>query len=263
MRASEWIAFVYFVFIAAAAWLRRRPLGRRLAITTVSALLAGTVWLMSRAGETIVRDWAPLVYLLSGYFASGALFTEPSAPMESWLIAWDRRFLGDPTTRFARWPRVLVAAVEVVYMGCFLLLPAGFALLVAGGHQALVDRYWTFVNAAEFGSFAPLAFIQTRPPWALERPPALADQKVHRLVTAWTQYVTIHANTFPSGHVAGSLSVAFAVLPVLPLQGLALLALALAITLGCIVGRYHYIVDAIAGALLAIAVWIVVSAAGM
>ena len=33
--------------------------------------------------------------------------------------------------------------------------------------------------AAEFAAFAPLAFIQTRPPWVLERKPELADPAIH------------------------------------------------------------------------------------
>ncbi len=37
---------------------------------------------------------------------------------------------------------------------------------------------------AEFAAFAPLAFIQTRPPWALERKPELADPAIHRLAVA-------------------------------------------------------------------------------
>ena len=65
-------------------------------------------------------------------------------------------------------------------MGCFLLIPAGAVILTWSGHAILVDRYWTMVMGAEFAAFAPLAFIQTRPPWALERKPQLADPAIHR-----------------------------------------------------------------------------------
>jgi membrane-associated phospholipid phosphatase len=50
---------------------------------------------------------------------------------------------------------------------------------------------------------------------------------------------TIGANTFPSGHTAGSLAVALAVIGTLPWIGGVLLALALTIALACVVGRYH------------------------
>jgi membrane-associated phospholipid phosphatase len=151
-----------------------------------------------------------------------------------------------------------MAALEIVYMGCFLVIGAGFAVLAARGHRSMADRYWTIVVAAELGSFAPLAFVQTRPPWALERKPVLADRTVHDLATLMVQWLTIRVNTFPSGHVAGSLAVALAVVTVMPAVGVVLLALAASIAVACVAGRYHYVVDVAAGALLAVLLWAVV-----
>ena len=48
------------------------------------------------------RRWATSS---AGYFLSGYLFASPSPSVESWLMAWDRRLLGDPATRFVGWPR--------------------------------------------------------------------------------------------------------------------------------------------------------------
>jgi membrane-associated phospholipid phosphatase len=114
------------------------------------------------------------------------------------------------------------------------------------------------VMGAEFAAFAPLAVIQTRPPWALERKPELADPAVHRLASQMVEHLTIGVNTFPSGHAAGSLAVAFAVAGTLPWTGTALLLLAAAICVACIVGRYHYVVDIIAGAAVAVVLWLAV-----
>ena len=164
-------------------------------------------------------------------------------------MRWDRRLLGDPSRGSSRWPRVLVAGLELIYMGCFLLIPAGAALARAHRSRArLVDRYWTMVIGAEFAAFAPLAFIQTRPPWALERKPELTDPAIHRLASQMVQHLTIRVNTFPSGHAAGSLAVALAVIGTLPWTGAVLLGLAAAICVACVVGRYHYAVDVAAGA---------------
>jgi membrane-associated phospholipid phosphatase len=41
----------------------------------------------------------------------------------------------------------------------------------------------------------------------------------------------------------------------MPLTGAVLVALAVSVSVACIVGRYHYVVDVIAGAVLAAAVW--------
>jgi membrane-associated phospholipid phosphatase len=254
---TERLALAYFLYLAVVCWLR--PLGRARQIgLTLVALIASVAILYVRFAPIWLREWAPAAYILLGYYASAYLFVAPSMPTEAWLVAWDRRLLGDPSTRFARWPRMLVALLEVVYMGCFLLIGGGFAILAMRGERALADRYWTLVVGAELGSFAPLAFVQTRPPWALERKPVLADRAVHELATLMVERFTIRVNTFPSGHVAGSLAVALAVAGTMPWAGLAFGVVAAIVALACIVGRYHYVIDVVAGALLAIALWFVI-----
>ncbi|MCU1382958.1 MAG: superfamily protein [Acidobacteria bacterium] len=256
VRSFEWIAVAYFVYLVAACWLPPLAASRRALVTAASAACAAGVWAIAHAAPALVRDWSPLAYILAGYFLSGYLFAVPSLPTEQWLMAWDHRLLGDPARRFVGWPRVLVAGLEVIYMGCFLLIPAGLVALVLTDHAALTDRYWTMVMGAEFAAFAPLALIQTRPPWALERKPELADPAIHRLASQMVQHLTIGVNTFPSGHAAGSLAVALAVIGALPWTGVALLGLALAICVACVIGRYHYVVDVVAGAAVAVVLWL-------
>ena len=256
VRSFEWIASLYFAYLIVACWWPPLTAGRRAFVISAAALSGGAVWTIAQAAPVLVRDWAPLAYILAGYLLSGVMFAAPSPEIESWLMRWDRRLLGDPATRFVRWPRALVASLELIYMGCFLLIPAGLAILLYAGHTALVDRYWTLVMGAEFAAFAPLAFIQTRPPWALERKPELADPAIHRLAAQMVQHLTIRVNTFPSGHAAGSLAVALAVIGAMPGPGVLLLLLAAAICIACVVGRYHYIVDIVAGAAVAAALWL-------
>jgi membrane-associated phospholipid phosphatase len=69
-------------------------------------------------------------------------------------------------------------------------------------------------------------------------------------------------NTFPSGHVAVSLAAAAAVMSSMRVTGTVFFVLAASVSVACIVGRYHYVVDVVAGALLAAAVWIAVSVCG-
>jgi membrane-associated phospholipid phosphatase len=65
-------------------------------------------------------------------------------------------------------------------------------------------------------------------------------------------------NTFPSGHVAGSLACGLAVAPRLPAAGAALMVIAGLIAVASVAGRYHYAADAAAGVLLALVVFAVV-----
>jgi hypothetical protein len=263
VRHSEWLAFGYFVWIVGAGWVRTLPADRRWQITLVGMGMCATIAGVARWAPPLVRAWAPGPYILLGYYLSGRLFADPSRRMEQWLADTDRRLLGNAATRFAHWPRWFLGYLELVYLGCFLVVPTGLAALLWTGHLELVNRFWTIVIAAEFGAFAPLAVIQTRPPWALEPGTRLREDGIHRFATDFVQHGTIGANTFPSGHVAGSLAVVFAVIGTLPWIGLGLLVVALSISLACIVGRYHYAVDVGAGAAMALAIWALVAASGI
>jgi membrane-associated phospholipid phosphatase len=253
VRSSEWIAFLYFLYLAVVCWLRPLPLSRRLSVTGMSLVLAVVIFTLATA-PLAIRDWAPFVYVSFGYYVTGWLFVEPSVALEAWLLSWDHRLFGDPTTRFARWPGWLVAYLEIVYICLFLLLPAGFAALVLAGHATQANHYWTMVLGADLGAFAPLSIFQTRPPWLLEKPAVLAGGSVRRLSGYVVRNATICVNTFPSGHVAVSIAIAVAVMGSMPLAGVLLLALALSVSIACVVGRYHYALDVLAGAVLAAAV---------
>src|SRR5262249_49953368 len=257
MWFCERITIIYFAYLAIVCWLRPVPIRRRLALGGLAAAVAAIVVVIGRSAPLLVRQWAPAAYILTGYYASVLVFIAPSTALESWLMAWDRRLLGDPATRFAAWPRPVVALLELAYMGCIVFVGAGFLILSVSGHAGLADRYWTLVVGAELGSFAPLAIVQTRPPWAIERKPVLTDPRVHELANEMIQRFSIHVNTFPSGHVAASLAVAIAVATAMPWAGLLLLGCALVIALATVVGRYHYVVDGIAGALLTLIWWAV------
>jgi len=262
LRVSESVAAAYFLYLFVLCWIRPVSTRRRIGISVVSLLSLGAIALVARYASSPIREWAPAAYILVGYFQSGRFFEVPAVRVEAWLAAWDRRLLGDPTTRFAAWPRPLLVYLDVVYMACFVMLPAGYAALAWTGHSADADRYWTLVAGADMAAFLSLAIFQTRQPWALERPPALADRSVHRVALLFVRHGTIGANTFPSGHTAVSLAIAFALLPVLPAAGVVALVLAATIAVGCIVGRYHYVIDVVTGIVLAVVVWAIVAAAG-
>ena len=262
VRSSEWVAFLYFSVMGALAWARPLPVNRRLVITAVAVGMDAAIMAVAHAGNGVVRDWSLVLVILIGYFVSGRFFVHPSPELESWLAGWDRRLLGNPSTRFAGWPRPVLAYLELVYLGCFLLVPLGLAALVWTGRAPLANRYWTMVIGAEFGAFAPLSLIQTRPPWAFERATGPANRPMRRVALLMVEQFTIRANTFPSGHVAGSLAVAFAVIGAMPWFGAIMLALAASISVACVVGRYHYVVDVVAGAALALAIWGCVIVAG-
>jgi membrane-associated phospholipid phosphatase len=237
-------------------------MARRAVITAVSLALVALIVAVPRTVSPALRDWAPFLYVSVAYYLTGYLFIAPSEHLEAWLLKWDHRWLGDPTTRFAHWPWWLVAYLDVIYTGCALLLPGGFAALALTGHSSSANRYWTMVLAADLGAFAPLSVFQTRPPWRIEKPAVLAASRLHGLASFVVKNATTGANTFPSGHVAVTIAVAVGVMSALPLLGGFLLVIAASIAVACVVGRYHYTVDVIAGAALGLGVCAVAAAFG-
>ena len=262
MRSSEWIALLYFLYLATVCWLRPVAPARRIAITLVSLGLVAVILEVARHVPVFLRDWGPFLYVSVAYYLTAYLFVAPSERLEAWLLKWDHRWLGDPTTRFARWPSWLVAYLDVIYTLCAVLLPGGFLALVLTGHSSDANRYWTMVLAADLGAFAPLSVFQTRPPWKLEKPAVLAASRIHQLASRVVKNATTGVNTFPSGHVAVTIAVAFGVMASLPALGAALVLCAASIAVACVVGRYHYTVDVIAGAALGLGVCAVIAAFG-
>src|SRR5262245_35412253 len=108
VRVSEWIALCYFLYLAAVSWTVAIPPLRRAFVIVMAAISAGFVFALACTAPAIARDWAPLLYIAGGYYAAGLLFVSPSEAVEKRLLDWDRRWIGDPTTRFARWPRTVL-----------------------------------------------------------------------------------------------------------------------------------------------------------
>ena len=112
---------------------------------------------------------------------------------------------------------------------------------------------------AEFACYGMLPWIQTRPPRAIEAvstdaPPA---RLVRRLNLGVASRASIQVNTLPSGHAAGAIAAALAVGSTLPAAGAGLMVLAVSITVASVLGRYHYVVDAVLGVVVAVAAWLI------
>lgn len=262
MRVSEWVAFLYFVYLLLVAafktpWPRRKRALAGSAAAAVTSLVPATFPDTDLA--RLARDWLPAIELTIGYWLSGWYFAAPMKGLEARLLGWDWRVLGRDggASLVKTLPRLVVEVFELAYVVCFLFVPSGMLILALAGHESAGDRFWTLVLLSEFGSFAVLPWIQTRPPRSIEtrigieqRP--LLLRGVNRFMVRNT---SIGVNTFPSGHVAGALATAIAVSEVIPAMAPWLLAIVLIIALAAVLGRYHYFVDAVAGAVLTLTEW--------
>jgi membrane-associated phospholipid phosphatase len=258
MRIVELVILIYCGYLTIVLIARPLPPARRSRAVWLLGLMTAAVIGAAFSAEGVghvVRDWLPAVCILLGYWASGALFVAPMAHWERRLAAIDRRLLAsvaavDP----------IRGVLELAYLSVYLVIPAGFAVVYLSHAIIDVDRYWTIVVLAEFGCYAMLPWIQTRPPRSIAaEPPSQPPSWLRRMNLSVLEHGSIQANTFPSAHTAGAIATALAVMSPRPAVGVAFLVWAFLIAVGSVVGRYHYAADAILGAIWALVVWALVS----
>ena len=157
-----------------------------------------------------------------------------------------------PPLKLRRIRRVRDQAAELAYLCCYPLVPAAFLVIYMNGSTGDVNRFWTAVLAAGFACYVSLPWVVSRPPRCLEEAasPVSAMRSINvRLLDRFS-----HGwNTFPSGHVAIAIAAALSTMSVAPRAGSAFLLVAIGILVGAVSGRYHYAVDAVAGAVVGIA----------
>ena len=144
--------------------------------------------------------------------------------------------------------------LEASYAGVYLLIPV--ALFVHLWYSVSPDpnRFWSVVLITDFICFGMLPWVQTRPPRALEGVDPWRS-RLRRFNLRLLGSTSIQVNTFPSGHAAEAVVAALLVLDApAAIVGLMLLA-AFAVSAGAVLGRYHYLADAVAGWIVAAAVW--------
>jgi membrane-associated phospholipid phosphatase len=180
--------------------------------------------------------------------------------LERWLLSVDERVLVRTglLDAYRRSPRAVQEFFELSYLLVYLAVPAGATTVVLLGQSDNVDTFWTVVLLAEFVCYGMLPWLPTRPPRVLEGGHGTRIDGVRRLNLRIVNRASIQVNTLPSGHAAGAFATALAVTSMTPAAGLGLLFLALNISVATVVGRYHYVVDTLLGALVAIASWAIV-----
>ena len=250
------VATVYGATLAVAAVVH--PIRRR-ALAIVACLAYSLVALGS---GTLPRSlwielFAPAVLLLGGYWLSGFFFRDPQPWLERFLANLDRQVFErtDANRRLATSPRWALELLEAAYAADYLVIAVG-ALVAASHGVAATAAYWSVVLSAELACYAALPWLRSRPPRALEPSGVLAGRGVllRRLNTAILDSASVQANTIPSGHVAGAVAAGLAILPLSVGVGSVLLAAAALIAVAAVAGRYHYVVDCVAGASVAIIV---------
>jgi hypothetical protein len=246
MRPFEAVVIVYLAFFAVAALFAPVAAPKRAATALGAASMSIAIYVVARTLPLEIRLWLPFLYIAIGYWIPVPLVPPArGGTFEAWLRDTDAAV----RLQVGGLSRSLASGLELGYLACFPLVPVSFAAVWAAGSPADVAGYWLGVLIAGYACYITL-------PWLVSRPPRLLDDsaadaapgaitRVNRLVLG---RVSHRLNTFPSGHVAVSVAAAIGVAKVWPAAGVVLGAVATAVAVGAVVGRYHYFADVAFGA---------------
>ena len=270
MRAAELIHIVVFSFFISLAWIRALPLQRRAKATGIGiAGLGATItgWcilprLLPALAVSVVRDWLPAALVLLVYWQAGEFFMKVDQRFQDRLERIDARMVA-PLLRWlsrGRAGRWIAAYLELAYLLCYPMIPMSIGTLYVLRLARYADSFWIVVLVSTYLSYGALPFLQTLPPRMLEEPwlEPLPRTPVRRFNLWILRHASIHANTFPSAHVAASTGAALVLASLAPWPvGLAFLAIAAGIAVGTFAGRYHFAADAVVGSAVAAIVFLV------
>ncbi len=278
LRVSEKLALAYFAYAAVACFMFPLSARERSAVVGLNLVTGlALVWL-GRAGNperskflSTVRDWFPAVLILLAYREAGLFFrSDPAHRLDYLFVRWDTVALKNPVvlgalSAFSPW---LQQFLEFSYFLCYPIVPLGAASLILAQRSGalgeertdrVINRFWTTVLLALFSCYVLFPFFPSTPPRSLFHDlPGPAVHPLFRKVNLWIlgRYGN-YSNVFPSGHVAGVTATALAVRASLPRLGWVFLIAAASIAAATVYGRYHYSVDALAGALAGAAAFLV------
>jgi len=267
MRPSELVTLVASLFLVAAAWLpgfspRQKGWVAALGLAC-AALVAVRLAISARfpVSGGIVGDWLPCLLILVVYWQAGRFAGSPNSRLQEWLLRFDLRRAGGLLRWWARrargWMR---GSLELAYMFCYLLVPAGVVALYWARQRGAIDRYWLVLLSASYICYLMVPFLQTAPPRMVDGilPPPPAKHRIRSLNWLICRRASIHLNTFPSAHVAASVAASLVLLQAVPAVGALFLVFSVGVAAGAVLGRYHYLPDVVLGALVAVAVGCVV-----
>jgi membrane-associated phospholipid phosphatase len=261
LRAHEWIFICYFSYVAAISPLfHTRPALHGQAYVVLAAVCISFL-IVARLQETglrmgiqIARDWLPIFYIFLAfremdYFAP----REYDFLTEMSWIRWDLIVLEGLklTRRIESLGPVIPLYLELCY-----LLVYGIGAYCVGRLSWLVgrkgiNRFWNIFLLGTLGSYALFPYFPTEPPrYAFPDVAPPTVMTAARALNVWLlNGTTIHTGVFPSAHVSAAFSAAFAMFLLMPKRrdGWFLLFYALSVSVATIYGRYHYVVDALAG----------------
>jgi membrane-associated phospholipid phosphatase len=262
MRTSEWIQASFATILALAAWIRPLPAGRRWVATLLCAFVIIAITLarfsihfLAPVQVSILRDWLPVVLMLVPYWQAGQFFLGPNEKLQTCLLEIDHWLFNLIPPRARTLGRYTRLTLEWAYMLCYPLVPLGLAVLYAAGLRQYTRVYWLIVLIPTYFCYTVTPLFPALPPRSIGKPSPSQPSNKSRSFNLWIlKYGSIQAVSFPSAHVAAAFAIAFVLLRFIPITGAIFLVIAVWISVAAVAGRYHYALDVLLGATIALVV---------
>jgi len=268
MRRSEIVVAAYFAYTAVLSQVL--PVRSHIATVTLLlnlCILAGYALLLYAWSLRhsllldVIRDWFPLPLTLLAYRQMG-WFAAPhvSFHLENLFVRCDRVLLREWGLHRAieSLGAVLPAILEIAYTLTYELAPFAVATIYLFRRRERVESFMFPFVLAVLLCYGQFPFWPSEPPRTV-----FPGEDFPSVVTVFRRFnwsvlgsYGIHTSVFPSAHVAGAFSIAFAMISTLPEHrwvGRTFLVVAVLIATATVYGRYHYTADAVAGFGIAIA----------
>lgn len=251
----EWFLGAYFIYVAAIAPVFMADWWKT---WIVAAAALFSVWVFART-EWLSRDWAPLAAMLIAYREMNwfAPAVHDHHLENSWIL-WDRMVFDHGLRAAVESAGALLPGyLELCYLLVYAVAPVSVAALLLNGSRDQIQRWWLVHLVATLGCYALFPYFPSEPPRTVfsgQDLPAVTTA-FRRLNLAIVGGYGIHSSVFPSAHVASALSAAWGLLATLRRRrwlGWAMTAYAVSVAFATVYGRYHFAVDAAAGAVMTI-----------
>jgi len=284
LRVSEKVVLGYFAYASLAATAFQVAFNQGFTMAVLNLVTGGVILeFRRRAGNKVasdrrewleaVRNWFPALMIVLAFREAGALcLPDTNYHLDQLFERWDlvllhSRLVLGILNHGAPW---IQHYLEFCYLFCYPMVPLGFAALLlgmkwrarrgnSGAAERAIDRFWTAVLLAALATYALFPFFPSTPPRLLYHDlPGPAVAPLLRRLNLWILgSYGIPSSVFPSGHVAAVTATALAVRAELPRLGIVFLVAASSITAATVYGRYHYTADAVVGALIATAAFLI------
>ncbi len=261
LRITEKAAACYFLYVSLLAAVLPLASEARLRVWCVNLVLGSLLAWVSQNRARSLRDWLPAVLILLAYKEMGWL-AQPHTDIarETAWVQWDRVVLSDWGLKalLESAGAAVPGFLELCYLLVYLMIPVSIALATIYTRDRVEQLTFPLLVTC-LVTYGLFPFFPSEPPrtiFPLDLVPTY--QTIFRQLN-W--YICggygIHTSVFPSGHVSSAVAASVGVYRLMPERRWAWMMLSLVsagIFVATVYGRYHYLVDSLAGAFVAVAV---------